>query len=1070
MSGNLDPASAAYAEATPPQNLLARFARHPTAANLVLAIMLVAGLAGLWRMNTQFFPDFGIDIVTVSVTWQGASADDVDLSIVQAIETEVRFLDEVKRVRSTAREGVASIVVEFEQGADMQAALANVDAAVAQATTLPEDAETPEVARVVRYDTIARLALSGPYSESALRNFAKRLRDEMIASGIDRVTFSGMRDPEIWVEADPLKLRALDVTLDDMAQAIARSSQDAPSGEAGGGARQIRSLGLAETAEAIAAIELKSDDRGAKARIADVAIVHETYDEEQVTALRRGLPAIELEVKRATTADSLATAKILDDYLARVGPTLPPDLTLEKYGVESDLVEERIWLLVKNGVGGLVIVVAVLFLFLNARVAFWVGMGIPASLMAALAGMWLSGQSINMISLFGLILVLGIVVDDAIVVGEHAEALKRRGLSALEAAERGAMRMAAPVTSSTLTTIAAFLPLFVIGDIIGTIIAAIPMAVCAALIASWIECFLALPGHMKMALQAPQSANGGLRARFNRRFDAFREGPFRRWVDLALAWRYVTVAMALAAFVMSAGLVAGGRVAFNFFPSVEADIAFANLRLAPGGGRAATEAALAEVERAAYRAEQELGYLESALVVQALATVGETTGREQGTGASGDEIGSVFLELVPADSRDVRTPEFLAAWEAAIRPIAGLESLTLTPAQGGPPGRELDVRLSGGDPAVLKRAAAEVRALLASYTGVTAIEDDLPYGKVELVMELTDKGRALGFTTESVARQVRDAYAGAVAKRFARGDDEVLVRVRLNQDVLAEQSVRDLYLRAPGGAETPLSEVVAFREETGFAQIRREDGSRLVAVTAEIDETQTTGGNVLAALERDGVGEIASRAGLTYRFAGKAEEQADTFKDMGVGAIIGVILMYIILAWVFGSFARPFAVMAIIPFGFIGAMLGHWIMGFDLTILSIFALLGLAGILVNDSIVLITTIDGRVADGEDLATATREGAVDRVRAVLLTSLTTIGGLLPMLFETSLQARFLLPMAVTIVFGLLAATLLVLFLVPSLVMIGRDFRNLGQGFRRFLNWTFAARTGMRSTPENSEGAP
>jgi len=1049
VSGSLDPESAAYAERTPARNLLAIFARHPTACNLVMAIMLVAGVAGLWRMNTQFFPDFGIDIVTVNVDWDGASADDVDRSIVQAIESEVRFLDEVKRVRSTAREGHASVVVEFEQGADMQAALSNVDSAVAQATTLPEDAETPEVSRVVRYDTIARVALSGPYTEAALRAFAKTMRDEMLLTGIDRVTLTGVRDPEIWVEVDPNRVRALDVTLQDIADAIDRTSRDAPAGEAGGGARQIRSIGLAETAEDIARIELKGDDRGAKTRVADVADVRETFDEEQVTALRGGDAAVELIVQRATTADSLTTARIMDDYLARVTPTLPPDLRVEVYGVESDLVKERIWLLVKNGVGGLVIVVGVLFLFLNARVAFWVGAGIPASLMAALAGMWLTGQSVNMISLFGLILVLGIVVDDAIVVGEHAEALKRRGLSALEAAERGAIRMAAPVTSSTLTTVAAFLPLLVIGDIIGTIIAAIPLAVCIALAASLIECFFALPGHMKVALQAPPPSATGFKARFDRRFDAFREGRFRRAVGATLKYRYVTVATAIAAFTISVGLVAGGRIHFNFFPSVEADVAYANLRVAPGGGRAATEQALEEIENAATRAEIAFGYPEGALVVQALAFVGTTTGREAGTGSSGDEIGSVFLELIPGDRRDVRTSQFLAAWEKEIGPIAGLESLSITPAQGGPPGREIDIRLSGGEPAALKRAAAEVRGLLASYPGVSGVEDDLPYGKPELVMELTDKGRALGFNTESVARQVRDAYAGAVATRFARGDDEVTVRVRLEEEALRRQSVRDLYLRAPGGAETPLSEVVSFREKDGFAQINREDGLRLTAVTGEVDENVTTSDTVLAALQRDGIAEIAARNGLGYRFAGKAEEQADTFSDMGTGALIGLILMYIVLAWVFGSFSRPFAVMAIIPFGFVGAALGHLVMGFDLTILSMIALLGLAGIAVNDSIVLISTVDGRVADGDDLETAAREGAVDRLRAVLLTSLTTIGGLAPMLFETSLQARFLIPMAVTIVFGLLATTLLVLFLVPSLVMIGGDIRRGAGRIRRGL---------------------
>ena len=1027
---------------TPRGGLISLFARHPTAANLVMAIMIIAGLAGLWRMNTQFFPDFGIDIVSVNIGWEGASADDVDLSIVQTIEREVRFLDDVKRVRSTAREGAASVIVEFQQGADMQTAFANVDAAVARATTLPEGSEQPDVARIVRYDTIARIAISGPYSEAALRTLGKRMRDEMMKAGIDRVSFSGMRDPEISVEVDPFRLRALDLTVGDVASAITKASQDVPSGETAGGVRQIRSLGLAETAEEISSIELKNNDLGGKVRIVDVALVRESYDKDQVTASHFGEPAIELLVQRTTTADSLKTAAILDNYLEKTLPTLPAELRVEKYGVESNLVKERIWLLVKNGASGLVLVVLVLFLFLNARVAFWVAIGIPASLMAALSVMWLSGQSVNMISLFGLILVLGIVVDDAIVVGEHAEALRRKGLSALDAAEQGARKMAAPVVSSTLTTVAAFLPLFVIGDLIGVIIAAIPMAVVAALLASLIECFLALPGHMKSALSSSFVSKTGFRASFNNWFDRFRSGHFENAVFKAIEFRYITMAVAVSALIISVGLVAGGRVAFNFFPSVEADVAYANVRLAPGGGRSETETAVWAIESAAYTAEKALGFNKGTLVRQTLAKVGASVGREQGGGSTGDEIGSVFLELIPADRRSVRTNEFLSAWKAALPPIAGVESFTLTPAQGGPPGREVDVRLSGGDPAVLKGAAQEVRQLLSNYSGTSAIEDDMPYGKPELVLELSSKGRAFGFTTENVARQVRDSYSGAIAKRFARGDDEVTVRVSLNEEALTEVPLRDLYLRSPSGTQIPLSEIVEFRETAGFSQIKREDGVRRIAVTAEIDEAVTTSNDVLAALEKDGLSDIAAKYGVSYRFAGKAEEQQGTFKDMKTGAIIGLVLMYIVLCWVFGSFSRPIAVMLIIPFGFIGATLGHLFMGFDLTILSMIALLGLAGIVVNDSIVLIITIDGRRADGEDLITAAAKGSVDRLRAVLLTSLTTIGGLTPMIFETSLQARFLIPMAVTIVFGLLVATFLVLFVVPALVVIGNDLKKVG----------------------------
>ena len=1049
MTGNLDSKSKAYTERVAPRGLISVFARHPTASNLLIAIMLIAGLAGIWRMNTQFFPDFGLDVIMVNVKWEGASAQDVDLSIVQSIESETRFLDEVKNVRSTAKEGSASIIIEFNQGADMQAALSNVESAVSQATSLPKGSEAPKIRRIVRYDTIARLTLSGPYTEESLRYFAKRMRNEMMNLGIDRVTFSGLRDPEIWVEVDPYKLRSVDLSLSDIAQSISRVSQDIPSGETGTGSKQIRSLGLKQSASGVSKIEIKNDDQGGKLYISDIAIVHETFNDDQVTVSSTGLPAIELKVQRATTADSLKTAKILDKYLDSAGPTLPPDLSVVKYGVESNLVKERIWLLIKNGLGGLVLVILILFLFLNAKVALWVGVGIPAALMAALAVMALTGQSINMISLFALILVLGIVVDDAIVVGEHAEFLHRKGLSALEAAETSALRMSAPVFSSTLTTIATFLPLFLIGEVIGAIIIAIPLAVCAALSASLFECFLALPGHMRAALSSTKEKTSGIRVSFNHAFDKFRDGLFRKWIQWAIRFRYLTISLSICALLLSVGLVIGGRVGFTFFPSVEADVVFANFRLVPGSGRTATVTAVNKIESAAYMVEKELGFTPNTLIVKTVAKVGRTAGRAQSAQTYGDEVGSVFLELVPADIREVRTQFFLNKWKEKLPLITGIESLSLTPAQGGPPGRELDVRLSGGQPEALKRTAIQIRNLLESYPGVDSIDDDLPYGKSEIVMKITEKGKALGYTTESVATQVRHAYSGLIAKRFARADDEVLIRVRANKKMLSSQSLGDLNLSSPKGINTPLSEVVEFIEKTGFALVRRENGLRQVSITAEIDETLTSGGQIIDNLTRDGIFSISSSEGLSVHFSGKAEEQAETFGDMRIGAMVGLVLMYLVLSWVFASFTRPIAVMAIIPFGLIGAVLGHWIMGFDLTILSMISLLGLSGIAVNDSIVLITTIDSRIKSGEEIQVAVCEGATDRLRAVILTSLTTIGGLAPMMLETSLQARFLIPMATTIVFGLLVVTLLVLFLVPALVMVGNDYSKIRSKFKKVI---------------------
>ncbi len=1032
------------AEPSPPaagNGLLSFFARHRTAANLVMVIMFLAGIVGLTRMNTQFFPDFGIDMVLTTVQWPGASAADVDANIIQSIDREVRFLDGVKNVISTSREGAASILVEFVPGTEMQSALANVETAVAQVTTLPDDSETPNTRRIVRYDTIARLLLSGPMGEAELKRIAKQVRDRLIQRGIDKVDLFGARDEEILVSVEPEMLRALDLTLGDVSERISAISRDLPSGDTGGAIeKQIRSIGLVDTADGVSQIEVVSRPGGEKVRVGDIARVTEAFDDNGNTAWYRGNFAISLHVQRATTADALETAETMRTALAEFRGELRPGVSLTVYNEQAALIESRINLLVNNGVGGLLIVLLVLFIFLNTRVALWVAIGIPTALFGAMGIMLLTGQSINMISLFGMILVLGIVVDDAIVVGEHAEMQRANGLDAGSAAELGAQRMAAPVLASILTTVAAFLPMFVVGDIIGTIIRAIPMVVVAALACSLIECFLVLPGHLRYALAGDPNRMLPIRARFNRGFDAFRDRWFRRLVRTALRRRYTAIAIAIATLVIAIGLIAGGRVGFSFFPTPEADVIYGNVKLVPGSSREAVRDSLLKMEEAAYETAAALLPGEP-LIHTTVAFVGTQLGAEgPGGGGSGQTYGSVYLQLIPSEERDIRTSTFVAEWRKRLPPIAGVENITFPPISAGPPGREIDIRLFDGEPDVLKRAADEVQALVAAYPGVSDLEDTLPFGKQELVIRLTPAGRAMGFTTESVGRQVRNAYEGAIAKRFARADEEVLIRVRMDKAALASRSLDDLYLRGPTGAEVPLSQVVTTETQRGFATIRREDGFREVAVAGEVDKTVTTSQAVLEAVEPD-IADIARKYGLQYRFAGKAEEQAQTFGDMQVGAMIGLALMYIILAWVFGSYWLPLAVMSIIPFGMIGVSFGHFLMGYDLTFLSMVGMLGLSGILVNDSIVLISTIHRRQQSGMPLLEAIEQGTVERLRAVLLTSLTTIGGLTPLMFETSTQAQFLIPMAITIVFGLGVATLLVLVVVPSLVAIGADIRHL-----------------------------
>lgn len=1035
--GSHMPAPAGGSGPEAPSGLLGFFVTHRNAANLLMGMLIVAGLFALMRLNTQFFPNTDIPFISVTIAWPGASAEDVEGNIVQAVEPEVRFLDGVDKVSSYAREGVAQIVVEFTPSADMQKGLSDIEQAVASVTTLPEDSERPVISRAILYETVASLALSGPFTEAALRAYARDIRDVLLDAGVDRVLLQGVRDAELVVEVSAADLRRLDLSVGDVAQRVRQVSQDLPSGVLEGAQeKQIRSIGLATDAESLAAIELVSLAGGEKVRLGDVAEIYEGFDETQPTGLRNGDLAVRLDIQRATTADTLEVQDRVEAALARLQPTLPPTLKVELFDVQADLVVDRVMLLVKNGIGGLVLVLGILFVFLNARIAFWVAVGIPVAMMATLAVMLGTDQSINMISLFALIMTIGIIVDDAIVVGEHATTLHERGLPPASAAYLGARRMFGPVLAAILTTVAAFAPILLIGDVIGQMLSAMPMVVIAVMIASLIECFLVLPGHMRHALAGGAAGDTRFHAWFNGHFHRFREGAFRRLVATAFDNRYTTVAIALAALIVCIGLMAGGRVGFQFFPSPEGDEINASVVFASGTPRERTREALVVADEALRRAEMTLTGEPGSLVRVSYGTIGQTGGSFSAT--SGDNRGSLKVELVPSELRDIRTAEVIAAWREELPALPGLERIAITEQRGGPPGRDLDVRMTGGEPRELKAAALEVRDLLAGFEGVSDIEDDLPYGKQELILEVSPRGAALGFTTESVGRQVRNAFEGAIAKRFARNEEEVTVRVQLPPDERT-RALEDLFLRTPAGTEVPLTEVVAVREQSGFSRLRREDGKSFVSITAEVDENVTSSNAIVTALRTQGLPEIAAKYNLTFDFAGRAEEQAEAFGDLGLGAQVALVAIYIILAWVFASYVRPVVVMAIIPFGLVGAVLGHLAMGFDLTLLSFVALLGLAGILVNDSIILVAQIDHRLDEGEDVRTAVIGGVEDRLRAVLLTSLTTVGGLLPLLFETSLQAQFLLPMAITLAWGLATATFLVLLVVPAILGIQEDAR-------------------------------
>ncbi len=1022
------------------KNLISLFVSHPTAANLLMAIMVLMGFFAISKINTQFFPSVEVPAITVTVSWPGASAEDIEKNILDSLEPELRFIEDVEEVNSFAREGVGTISLEFFGQADMQKAQSNIEQAVASVTTLPEESEEPVIKRVSFFENVAKIAVSGPFSETVMKTYAKQIRDGFLANGIDRVTMSGVRDEEIWIEIREEDLRRLGLSLEVISQRVRDETRDLPSGTVEGDLDiQLRALAERRTPQELATIEIIARETGEKVFLKDIATIATRFDRDGKTGLINGNRAIELHIKRALSADTLQTMENFYAYVEKLRPTLPPNLKLTVYDVRGKFVKQRLSILISNGLQGLSIVLIVLFLFLNWRIAFWVAAGIPVALMATILVMYLTGQTINMISMFALIMMIGIIVDDAIVVSEDTATRQSLGIPPQAAAEQGAQRMLKPVMAATLTTMASFFPIFLVQGRLGDFMAAIPLVVLAVLIASIIECFLILPGHLRHAASSGSiSGSSGFREKFDNGLDRFKNGPYRRFIEWCYDWRYLFIASTITTLILTLGLIAGGYIGFRFFTSPEPEKIFAKVIFVPGTPNEQQVEILKNLEQNLRRVEADLtaNKKQEKQIINAIYSLQGKAGRAQG-----DNLAEINVQLTPGESRTVRTKTILKAWRKATPKNPAIERIAIGGRRVGPPGADIDIRLKDVGVEQLKAAAEEVKATLSSINGVTNISDDLPYGKPEWIIEVNPRGAALGLTAQSVGSQIRNSFEGAIATRFARGEEEITVRVKRIHSVGGIEALRSIYLLTPNNDRVPLTEVVTLREKPGFSIIQRRNGARTVSVTADVDPNITDVVTVLDQLKLEVLPEASDKYGLHYSFSGRAEDRAKSFADLRLGAALALIVIYIILAWVFESYAKPLAVMAIIPFGAVGAILGHIVMGMNLTIISLIGLLGLSGILVNDSIILVTEVKNRLDAGQTLHEAAIGASQDRLRAVLLTSLTTIGGLLPLLFETSRQAQFLIPMAVTMIFGLLAATILVLVLVPAIVGVGGDLKNL-----------------------------
>ena len=1033
--------------------VLSYFTRHRTAANLLLVMMLVIGLGSMTQIRSQFFPDVIIDSVTVTVGWEGAGPEDVDNGIVAVLEPALLAVEGIESSQSTATQGRARIYLEFEPNWDMARAADDVKVAVDAITGLPDGADDPNIRRGAWRDRVTDVVISGPVSPEQLGRFADEFSARLFRAGVTRTTIRGVSAPEIVVNAPEVSLIRNDVSLREIADAIAEEAETDPAGDVAGGSARVRTGIEKRSADQVQQIVVRSNPDGSKLRVGDVAnVTVEGVDRERSYYVGNN-PAVSIRVDRADQGDAIRMQNRVQDVADEMQLTLPEGVTIELIRTRAQSITDRLNILVDNGLVGLGLVVLLLFIFLNARTAFWVAAGIPVAMFAAVAIMYAAGLTINMVSLFGLIITLGIVVDDAIVVGEHADFRARQlGEDPIQAAENAAIRMAPPVFSATITTVIAFFGLVTIGGRFGSLIIDIPFTVIAVLIASLVECFIILPNHMSHALHAIKSKRwyDWPSETFNKGFDWFKRVVFRRFMNGVLVLRYPVLAGVTVLLATQAALFISGDVRWRFFNAPERASISGNIAMLSGATRDDTLEMVRELQRAvrdtAAEYEKEHGINP---VTYVLAEVGGNTGRSL-SGADTkdvDQLGSIAVELIDADSRPYTSFELVAAIQDNVRKHPLLETVSFRGWRSGPGGDSMDIQIYGATASILKSSAEALKAAVAQFPEVSAVEDNLAYDKEELVLELTPKGQSLGFTIDAIGRELRSRLNGIEAASFPVGVRTAEITVRLPESELTADFLNRTRLRTPMGTYVPLSDVVTVETELGFSTVRRENGIGLISVTGDISEDNADRAAFINNQLRTVImPQIASDFGVEWRMSGLAEQEQEFLSDAFLGFSLCMLGIYLTLTWIFASWTRPLVVMAVIPFGLIGTIYGHHAWGVPLSMFSVVGLIGMSGIIINDSIVLVTTVDG-YSKSRGLYPAIIDAATDRFRPVLLTTLTTVLGLTPLLYEGSRQAEFLKPTVITLCYGLGVGLFLVLLVVPSLLVIQKDIGNLFTSYRR-----------------------
>ena len=1043
-------------------SIISYFTRHRTAANLLLICLVVAGLAALPNMRAQFFPDVVVENVRVNVTWDGAGAEDVDAGVAQVLEPALLAVEGVSETTVTSREGSAAVRLDFEPGWDMSRAADDVQSAVDAVTGLPEGIDEPTVRRGNWRDRVTDVVITGPVGVDQLARFTDEYVTRLFAAGVTRTTIRGIAAPEIVVEVPTVALIRHDVTLAQIAEAIRAEADADPAGDVTGANTRVRTGVEKRDPAAVANIVLRREASGASLTIGDVATIRQDGVDRERAYFVGDNSAISIRVDRSAQGDAIAIQRAVADIAAEMELTLPEGVQIELIRTRAEAITGRIGILLDNGLMGLGLVVLILFLFLNARTAFWVAAGIPTAMMAALAFMYLAGITINMISLFALIITLGIVVDDAIVVGEHADfRVRRLGEDPITAAENAAKRMSLPVLSATITTIIAFFGLVAIGGRFGTLIADIPFTVIVVLIASLIECFLILPNHMAHALahSAKEHWYDWPSRQVNRGFRYVREHLFRPFMGWVILARYPVVAVMVLLLATQAAVFIKGDVTWRFFNAPERSSVTGNFAMLEGATRADSIEMMREMQRAARAVgaayAEEYGTNPLAYV---LSEVGGNAGRAlDSADTKGPELlGSISIELIDPDLRPYSSFEFVAALRDEVQQTPLTEEVSFRGWRSGPGGDSISVQFYGANSETLKAAAEALKTALGPFPEVSGLQDTLPYDKDEVILQLTPQGEALGFDIDALGRTLRNRFSGIEAATFPVGPRTGAIRVELPEGELTADFLDRTLMPAPTGGFVPLADIVRTEVRSGFRTILRENGLRVVTVSGDLSEDDPQRATEIMERLRDViVPQIEAEQQVAAQIGGLAEQESDFLSDALLGLILCLTGIYLVLSWIFASWTRPAVIMAIIPFGLIGTIYGHAQWDVPLSMFTVVGLIGMVGIIINDSIVLITTVDEYEQD-RALVPAIIDATCDRLRPVFLTTMTTVLGLAPLLYESSSQAQFLRPTVITLCYGLGFGMVLVLLLVPALLSIGHDVQRQMVSLRRSLRLPVATR--------------